>query len=118
GLHAIVADAMTRGSRHGIVHADHRERANGPAFRAQLVELGDLLLERAAREAHAERRFLVRVRGGRALRGLLFEQAARARVLALLVTPDAVMRLVEAADQIRARIGERKAFPPAQRVSF
>jgi hypothetical protein len=47
---------------------------------------------------------------------LFLQQAARARVLALLVTPDAVMRLVEPADEIGAGVGECEAVALAQRV--
>ena len=47
---------------------------------------------------------------------LLLGQAARARVLALLVAPDAVVRLVETADEIGAGIGQREAVALAQRV--
>ena len=36
---------------------------------------------------------------------LLFQHAARAGILALLVTPDAVVGLIEASDQISAVIG-------------
>ena len=49
-----------------------------------------------------------------AFRRLLVRKAVRARVLALLVAPDAVVRLVESADQIRARVGQREAFALAQ----
>ena len=79
---------------HRIVDADDRERGERPAFRAQLVEFGDLLLERAAGERHAERALLERIVGG-AVGRLLLEQPVRAGVLALLVAPDAVVRLVE-----------------------
>ena len=54
-LHAVVADAMAGGRDHGIVDADHGQRAERPPFRAQLVKFGDLLVERASCERHAER---------------------------------------------------------------
>ena len=53
-------------------------------------------------------------RRGAAVRGLLFAQSRRARILALLVAPDAVVRLVEAAGEIGAAIGQREAVAPAQ----
>src|SRR5439155_19668500 len=112
GLHAVVADAMSRRRHQWVIHADHRQRTERPALGAQLVELGDLLLERAAGERHAEGRLPERC--GAALRGLLFAQPRRARILLLLVTPDAVVRLVEAAGEIGARIGQREAVAAAQ----
>src|SRR5207302_6705009 len=39
-------------------------------------------------------------------------QTRGARVLLLLVTPDAVVRLVERADEIGARVGQRETFAP------
>ena len=112
-LHAVVADAMPGRRRHRVVDADHRERAERPAFRAQLVELGDALLERASGQRHVERRLLERHVAGQRL---LLEKPGRARVLALLVAPDAVVRLVEPADEVGAGIGEREAVALAQRV--
>ena len=112
-LHAVVADAMAGGRHHRIVDADHRQRAERHAFGAQLVELGDPLLQRTAGERHVERRLLER---HLAVGGLLLGQSARARVLALLVAPDAVVRLVEAADEVGAGVGQREALAPAQRV--
>jgi hypothetical protein len=53
-LHAIVADPVSRARDHRVVDADHRERADRHAFRAQLVEFRDALLERAAGEHDAE----------------------------------------------------------------
>ena len=46
--------------------------------------------------------------------GRLFLQALRAGILALLVAPDAVVRLVERAGEIGAGVGEREAFAVAQ----
>ena len=75
-LHAIVADAVPRRRNQRIIDADHRQRAERPALRAQLVELGDLLLQRAARQRDAERRLLER--GCTGIRGFLLMQARRA----------------------------------------
>ena len=112
-LHAVVADAVAGGGDQRIVDADDRERRERPALGAQLVELGDLLLERAAGERHAERALLERIVGRRRAGGLLLEEAARAGVLALLVAPDAVVRLVERAGEVHAGIGQREALAPA-----
>ena len=94
--------------------ASARER---PALGAQLVELGDLLFERAAGERHAERALLERIVGRRRAGGLLLEEAARAGVLALLVAPDAVVRLVERAGEIHAGVGQREALAPPHVVA-
>src|SRR6267378_19392 len=64
------------------------------------VELGDLLLERAAGQRDAEHGV------AEAIGGRLFLEALRARVFSLLVAPDAVVRLVERADQVGAAIGQ------------
>ena len=62
GLHAIVADAVAGRGNQGVVDADHRQGAKRPAFGAQLVEFGNLFVQRAAGENHAERRLLERRR--------------------------------------------------------
>src|SRR6185312_5158149 len=82
---------------------------------AKLVELGDALLERATGKRDPEDRLLVgdaalsRLCGGVRMRPF-FRQSLRARILSLFVTPDAVMRLVEATDEVGAAIGERETF--------
>ena len=58
---------------------------------------------------------LERVVDGAAVGRLLLEQPVRARVLALLVAPDAVVRLVEGACEVGAAVGQREALAPAQR---
>src|SRR4029079_1201946 len=113
-LHAVVADAVTGAGDHRIVDADHRQRAQRPSFRAQLVEFGNALLERTAGERHAERRALERRH--RTVRRLLFAQAGRARILLLLVTPDAIVGLVESAREIGAGVGQREAVAPPPMV--
>ena len=106
---------MTGGCDHGIVDADHRQRADGPALGAKLVELGDLFLERTTCERHAEGG-LLECRAA-AVDGLLFAQPRGARVLLLLVAPDAVVRLVERADEVGAAVGERETLA-ASRMAF
>ena len=113
-LHAVVADAMTRRRHERVIDADHRQRAKRPAVGTQPVELGDLFLERAAGKRHAERGLLER--RGAAIGGLLVAQARRARILLLLVTPDAVVRLVEAAGEIGAWVGQREPVAAAQMI--
>src|SRR5215471_12978541 len=73
GLHAVVADAVPGGGDERVVDADHRQRRERQAVRAQLVKLGDFFLERAAGEDHAERRLLEG--GGRAIGRFLFTHA-------------------------------------------
>src|SRR6202521_4066026 len=89
-LHAVVADAMSRRADGGIVDHDHGERADRPALALELLELRDALLERAAGEWHSERALL---ESDAAVLGRLLLQPLRARVLALLVAPDAVVGL-------------------------
>ena len=59
-LHAVVADAVPGRRAQRVVDHDDRERADRVAFGLRLVELGDLLVERAAGERHAERALLER----------------------------------------------------------
>ena len=117
GLHAVVADPVPGRGDQRIVDADHRQRTQRHAFGAQLVKLGDLLLQRAAGERDAERALLERVRKHRAVGRLLLGQAVRARVLALLVAPDAVVRLVECGDQVHPPVGQREAVALAQVIA-
>src|SRR5262245_24064438 len=91
------------------------ERGEREALALRGVELGDLLVERAARERDAERALLERRAAGR-LRGGLLAQALCARILALRVAPDAVIRLVEGADEIHARIGQLEAIAAADAI--
>ncbi len=60
GLHAVVADPVPGGGDHRIVDADHRERAERVPRRLERLELGDLLVQRAAGERHAEDALLER----------------------------------------------------------
>ena len=61
--------------------------------------------------------FLNGIAGTRPSADFFSRQAVRARILALLVAPDAVVRLVERADEIGAGIGQRKAVAPAQMIA-
>ena len=115
GLHAIVADAMAGGRAHGIVDDDDGECRQRLSPRLGLVHLGNLFFQRAARQGHAEGAFLECTLARFSL-GRLVAQAARAAVLALVMAPDAIVRLVERACQVGARIGERKTLPPPQMV--
>ncbi len=110
GLHAVVADAVAGGCHHRVVDDDGGERADRHAFALQLLELGDALLERTAGQRHAEHGLL------EAERGILLGQAVRARILALLVTPDAVVGLTERAGEIGTGVGQRETFAAAQVV--
>ena len=48
----------------------------------------------------------------------LFAQPLRAGILALRVAPDAVVRLVERADEVGARVGQLEAVAAAQMVGL
>src|SRR5258708_10764284 len=76
------------------------------------MELGDLFLQRAARERHPERALLEHHLVRRFRWGFLFETLG-AGILALGVAPDAVVGLVERADEVGTRIGEGEALAPA-----
>src|SRR5437773_1690628 len=108
GLHAVVADAVPGGGQHRVVDGDDAERGERLAARLHHMKLGDLLLERAARQRDAEHGL------AESLGGRLFLEAFRARVLSLLVAPDAVVRLVERADQVGAAIGQLESVAMAQ----
>ena len=105
GLHAIVADAVAGAGDHGIVHDHHGKGAQRHALGLEGVHLRNLLFQRAAREGHAERAL--------AIIAVLLLQALGAGVLPLVVAEDAVMRLIEAAAQIHAGVGQGKAFAAA-----
>ena len=108
GLHAVVADAVAGRGTDRVVDRDNGEGAEAVAARLHQVHLRDLFLERAAGERDAEHAFLEGA--------LLLLQAVRAAVLALIVAPDAVIGLVERADEIRAAVGQRKAVAAAPLV--
>src|SRR4029077_20144810 len=113
GLHAVVADTMTGRGTDRVVDRDDRQRAEAVAAGLDEVHREDLLVERAAGEGHAE--------DALPKAAVLFVQAAAAAVLALVVAPDAVIRLIHPAGEVGAGIGQRKAvarppmiFRPAQ----
>ncbi len=109
GLHAVVADAVAGRRQQRIVDRRDRQRADGEALRLQEVHLRNLLFERAPCEGDAEGRLLERA-------GLAIPQASGAAVLALVVAPDAVVRMVEGAHEVEALVGERKPLAmPQQR---
>src|SRR5207302_11086569 len=86
GLHAVVADAVAGRGADRVVDRDDRQRAEAVSARLDEVHLGDLLVERAAGEGHAEHAF--------AEAAVLVVQTAAAAVLALVMAADAVIRLV------------------------
>src|SRR5206468_842509 len=87
-LHAIVADAVAGAGAHRVVDADERQRPDRVALAAELVHLGDLLVQRAAAQRDAERVLLIEV-------GLRVEEARRTGVLLPFVTEQAVVGLPE-----------------------
>ena len=109
GFHAVVADAVAGAGRHRIVDRDDGERADRIAARLHQVHLGDTLFERAAGQLHAER-------AGAEAAGLFLE-SGRAAILALVVTPDAVIGLVERAGQAHALVGQAEALAMAPMIA-
>src|SRR5690606_2438474 len=93
-LHAVVADAVAGRRAHRIVDDGDRQRADRFAARLDQVHLGDFFLERAAGKRDAE---IVALESAGFLR-----QPLRATILALVVAPDAVIGLIERADEVRA----------------
>ena len=93
GLHAIVADPMTRGRHHGIVDGDDSQSSDREAFGFYFMELGNFLFQRTTCQGHGEGAFLeyhfVRGAGGG-----FFAQSRGAGILALRVAPDAVIGFV------------------------
>ena len=78
----------------------------------RLLELRDLLLERAAGQGHPERALLELRRACRLRRFLL--ESPGARILALLVAPDAVVGLVERAGEIGPGVGQLESLAPPE----
>ncbi len=106
GLHAIVADAVPGRRTDRVVDGNDGQRAEAVAPRFDQVHLGYLFFERAAGEGDPEHAALERA--------VLLLQPLGAAVLALVVAPDAVIRLVERADKVGAMVGQGKPFavPP------
>ena len=106
GLHAVVADAVPGRRADRVVDGNDGEGAEAVAPSLHQVHFRDLLFERAAGEGDAENALLEGA--------VLLLQPLRAAVLALVVAPDAVIRLVERASEIGAGVGQRKAVaaPP------
>ena len=91
--------------RHRIVDGDDRQRADRVATRLHEIHLGDLLVERTTGERHAEGALLEAAR--------LLLEPGRAAILALVVAPDAVIRLIEGADEVGPEIGQGEALAVA-----
>ena len=89
----------------GLSMVTMAKRADRIAVLLGHVHLGDLLVERAAVQRDAEHGLLE-------LAGLL-AHARGAGVFALVVALDAVARLIERAREIRAGVGQLKAFAMA-----
>ena len=102
-LHAVVADAVASRRRHRVVNRDDRERTNRIALPFHLIHLGDFFFERATGQWHSKRARLEFTR--------LLSKPGRATVLALVVTLDAIIRLIQSVDDIGARIGQVKTIP-------
>ena len=108
GLHAIVADAMPGAGRHRIVDGDDRQRAHAVAALLDDVHLGNLFVQRTARQRDSENGLLEFAR-------LLF-QARRATVFALVVALDAVVRLIQRAAEIHASVSEFESLTIAPTI--
>ena len=107
GLHAIVADAMTRGGGERVVDHDDREGGKTVSAGLQQVHFADLLVERTSRQGDAMGR-------GAEGRALLLQQTLRAAVLALVVTEDAVVGVRHRLCEIHSLVGQRETFPGTQ----
>jgi hypothetical protein len=107
-FHAVVADAMAGTGAHRVVDDHEGQRSDRVAGLAHHVHLGDLLVERAARQRDAER-----VRGNRAR---LVAQPLRAGVLVALVAEHAVVDLADDLACVPARIRELETITPPQAV--
>src|SRR5262245_21880935 len=105
GLHAIIADAMAGGRAHRIIERDDGERTDRMAVGLDQIHLGDFLLEWASGQRDAEDAFLELA--------TLLPEPLRAGILALVVTPDAVVGVIERAGEIDARIGQRETVSRA-----
>jgi len=97
---------MTSGGAHRIVDRRDSECADRVPLSLDEVHLGDLFFQRAASHDNAER-ITFEFTG-------LFVNARGTTVLALVVTPDAVIGLIECAFDAGARIGQLKTFARAQ----
>ena len=110
GFHAVIADTVAGGSGQRIVDRDDRQRGDRIARDFQRVKLGNLFFQRATGQRHAKRTFLER---DFAFCVRFFLQPGRARILALVVAPDAVIGLGERPLEIGARVGQRKTVATA-----
>ena len=100
GLHAIVANAVTGRRSHRVIDGNDGQCADGQPLGLGFVEFRNLFFKRAAGQRDAERRLLERLRTATA--GALLLQPLRTGILALFVTPDAVVGFIKGAGQIGA----------------
>ena len=112
-LHAVIANTVTRGGDHGIVHDNNRQRTQRKSAGLDLVKLRNFFFQRATSQSNAECAFLER-RRHRAVRLFFLAQTMRTRVSTLLVTPNAIVCFAQGTGQIRAFVGQRKTFARAQ----
>ena len=106
GFHAVIANAVAGGGDQRVVDGDDGKCGDGVAGGLQSMEFGNLFFQRTSRQGHAQRAFLedhLAVGAGFLL------QPGRARVLALIVAPDAVIGLGERTLEIRALVGQGEA---------
>ena len=89
---------MSGSGAHRVVEDDNGKRADGVAAGLHQIHLGDFLLERAAREDHAE--------GALLELAALFPEPLGAGILPLVVAPDAVISVIERAGEIRSLVGQ------------
>ena len=97
GFHAVIADAVSGRGADRVVNGDDGEGAEAVAARLDRIHFRNLHLERAAREGDAKEALLEGA--------ILLAQSLGAAVLALVVAPDTVIRVVERAGQVGAGIG-------------
>ena len=96
---------MPGAGRHRVVDGDDRQRSQGVALLLHHVHLGDLFVQRAARQGDSEQGLLK-------FAGLFF-QSGGAAIFALVVALDAVVGLIERAFEAHAWIGQMEPFPRA-----
>ena len=106
GFHAIVADPVTGTGAHRIIQGNHGQTAHGDTLRFEFMKLRNAFFQRTTRQqctqfAALERGWLIRRLG-------FLYQSLGARVLALLMAPDAVIGFIERTHQIGAVIGQCK----------
>jgi hypothetical protein len=96
---------MPGSGSHRIVDGHNRQRTQAIALLLHRVHLGNLFIQRAARQSDAE--------DGLLEFAVFFLESGGAAVFALVVALDAVVRLIDGARKAHARIGQMEPFAAA-----